>query len=438
MSISQNPAYNLKAVLQETGIKADVLRAWERRYGLPMPQRTEGGHRLYSQRDIETIKWLIARQNEGLSISRAVDRWRNIEANSGDPLADAQPAVNSAPLLQDTTRTSLDVLRTEWLTACQAFSETLADQALNHAFALYPVETVCVEVLQHGLAEIGNLWYEGNATVQQEHFASGLAMRRLDALLAGSPPPTRYHTVLIGCPPQEWHTFTALLLSLFLRRRGLNVIYLGANVPENRFYETVASVHADLVVLVSQQLITAASLQQIAVSLSAGQVNIGFGGRIFSIQPDLAKTMAGHFLGDSLVSAVEKIEVLLAVRPEALHPVLPAAEYVETLNRFVAKRTLIEAELDESSKTLKIPLDYVYTANQFMGDNIVAALRLGKITYLDAEINWLNTFLQGHRLPRDLVRRYLGMYADALQVQLGGQAGPIVSWLEGQIKASED
>ena len=69
---SKSPVFNLKAVLQETGLIADTLRAWERRYGLPTPNRSAGGHRLYSQYDIETIKWLIARQAEGLSISRGV------------------------------------------------------------------------------------------------------------------------------------------------------------------------------------------------------------------------------------------------------------------------------------------------------------------------------------------------------------------------------
>ena len=83
---SDKPIYNLKVVLRETGIKADVLRAWERRYGLPMPQRSPGGHRLYSERDIAIIKWLITRQNEGLSISSAVELFREKEVLSQDPL----------------------------------------------------------------------------------------------------------------------------------------------------------------------------------------------------------------------------------------------------------------------------------------------------------------------------------------------------------------
>src|SRR5919112_4416454 len=93
--INTTPSFNLKVVLKETGIAADTLRAWERRYGLPMPQRSAGGHRLYSQRDIETIKWLMKRQEDGLSISRAVDLWNEQVASGTDPLADLAPASSS-------------------------------------------------------------------------------------------------------------------------------------------------------------------------------------------------------------------------------------------------------------------------------------------------------------------------------------------------------
>ena len=83
---SKTPAYNLKVVIRETGLKPYTLRAWERRYGLPNPQRTEGGHRLYSQHDIEMIKWLIERQNEGLRINHAVELWRSFEEAGQEPL----------------------------------------------------------------------------------------------------------------------------------------------------------------------------------------------------------------------------------------------------------------------------------------------------------------------------------------------------------------
>src|SRR5215212_6968819 len=174
--VSTTPAFNLKVVLKETGITADTLRAWERRYGLPVPKRTAGGHRLYSQRDIETIKWLIKRQAEGLSISRAVDSWNEQLASGADPLAGSTPSTfisaSGAPAQSQALDTTLAALRAHWIEACLNFSESNAEQTLNLAFSLFPVEAVCVEILQKGLSEIGDLWYENDASVQQEHFAS--------------------------------------------------------------------------------------------------------------------------------------------------------------------------------------------------------------------------------------------------------------------------
>ena len=125
--VSTTPAFNLKVVLKETGIAADTLRAWERRYGLPMPQRTAGGHRLYSQRDIETIKWLMTRQAEGLSISRAVDLWNEQIASGTDPLAGLalQPDHPSTQLLPSTSRPKQlsTSLRAQWVDACLNFNE---------------------------------------------------------------------------------------------------------------------------------------------------------------------------------------------------------------------------------------------------------------------------------------------------------------------------
>jgi DNA-binding transcriptional MerR regulator len=440
MPMSESAIFNLKVVMKETGIKADVLRAWERRYGLPKPQRTEGGHRLYSQRDIETIKWLIARQNEGMSISHAVELWMEMTANSRDPLIEARRQDGVVPVAMATglRQPTLETLRNEWVDGCLAFNEVTADQALNQAFAFHPVETVCVELLQSGLVQIGALWYRNRATVQQEHFASGLAMRRLDTLMAACPAPTRSQTILLGCPPGESHTLTALLLALFLRRRGLRVVNLGADVPRARFEDTVNAVQADMVVLVAQQLITAASLQQVAAGLSALQIKVGFGGRIFSVQPELVRRIAGYFLGNNLEGAVGGIDLLLAVPPGAPQPVLPSAEYVEAVQAFLSRRVFIDAQMDEKASTGKVPLDYLYTANQFLGDNITAALRLGDMAYLDAEISWLHELLRHQLMPGGLVRYYLEMYTEVVRHQLGGHARPVVHWLERQIETSEN
>ena len=179
-----SPAFNLKAVVNETGLKPDTLRAWERRYGLPNPERTAGRHRLYSQYDIDTLKWLVARQEEGLSISRAVKLWYQFKENGEDPLSHkaqtvapdtAVPSLSAAP-----SGDNLGALRAAWIDACESFDERQANGVLTEAFSLFPLDLVCFDLLQKGLAEIGQGWYEGRISVQQEHFASAMAMRRLD------------------------------------------------------------------------------------------------------------------------------------------------------------------------------------------------------------------------------------------------------------------
>ncbi len=441
MAFSKSPVYNLKAVLRETGIKPDVLRAWERRYGLPLPQRTAGGHRLYSEYDVQTIKWLISRQNNGLSISRAVDMWKELVSQGRDPFVDSSSAarsqvINLQPLQQAIylpPETNIDSLRAHWLAACLNFNETAAEQTLNQAFGMYPVETVCIDVLQRGMAEIGTLWYENRASVQQEHFASGLAMRRLDSLLSSAPPPTRSQSILVGCPSEEWHTFTPLLISLFLRRRGLGVIYLGANVPANRFEETISAVQPSLVILASQQLSTASTLQQTALMLSARGSMVAFGGRIFSMQPEIVRTIPGHFLGDRFETAVERIESLLSVHPDAPQIVAASAEYNETLKVFITKRPLIEAAINDTLRQSAGDMDYFQIANQFMGNNIIAALHLGNMNYLNSEIDWLNMMLKSQNLPLKIVSDYLSSYVRAVRAHLKDQGQPIAQWLDYQL-----
>ena len=432
--ISTTPAFNLKVVLKETGIAADTLRAWERRYGLPMPQRSAGGHRLYSQRDIEIIKWLMKRQDDGLSISRAVDLWNEQLASGTDPLAGLVPTASALPSLSQSPDTTLDTLRAQWIEACLNFSEYSAEQILNQAFSLFPIESVCLDVLQKGMSEIGRRWYENRASVQQEHFASALAMRRLDALLNASPAPTRQHTVLVGCPPEEWHAFTPLLLALLLRRRGLNVIYLGADIPADQFTDTIKNIKAHLVVLVAQQLVTAATLQQTARALSSQNISIAFGGRIFNIHDGLPASIPGYFLGPDLLSALDQIEGLLSRNIRLSQPRAASPLYVAAYQAFVSQRGQIELTLRESIEDLQLAPADLQTGIHFLGENITAALQLGDISYVSAEVDWLSVLLQFHDTQPGQLIHFLQAYSEAVKANMNGQGQPISEWFATEIE----
>src|SRR5438045_9140342 len=76
---SNAPLFNTKAVVQQTGITAPTLRAWERRYAILSPERAQNAYRLYSERDIAIIRWLKERVDAGMSISQAVSLFRHFE-----------------------------------------------------------------------------------------------------------------------------------------------------------------------------------------------------------------------------------------------------------------------------------------------------------------------------------------------------------------------
>lgn len=433
---NRTPIFNLKAVLQETGLSADTLRAWERRYGIPAPQRTAGGHRLYSEYEIEMVKWLTARQSEGMSISRAVEMWRELTAEGRDPLESVPPTRQAAvqtsisEAIYLPPETGLEGLRAQWVGACLNYNESAAEQTLNQAFGLYPLETVCIQLLARGVSEIGNLWHENRATVQQEHFASALVMRRLNALIASAPAPTRSFTLLVGCPPEEQHTFTGMLLALFLRRRGLNVIYLGANVPASHFEETLNAIQPHLVLLSAQQLFTAATLQQTALMLSAQGARIVYGGRIFHLAPDIKSRIPGFYLGDSLETALETMENLL-VEHTAPPPIRPTpTENFATLKVYLLKRGLIETTLNEQLLPAGLNPQYFATAHHFFGNNLIAALQLGDLHYMDGELDWLRVLLQANHLPGQMVKEYVQAYATAIRWHMRPEGEQLSAWME--------
>jgi MerR family transcriptional regulator, light-induced transcriptional regulator len=426
---SQAPTFNLKAVIKETGLKPDTLRAWERRYGLPQPDRTGSGHRLYSQRDIDTIKWLIERQNEGLSIGRAVDLWRMQETEGQDPLLTNPPSGSIPSQSPISMGETVVELRQAWIEACLNFDETRAEHILTQAFAFYPPEIVCLELLQKGIAEIGQKWYQGEATVQQEHFSSALGIRRLETLVGATPPPSRSGRILTGCPSGELHTFSLLLATLLLRRRGWETIYLGANVPLEHLEKTLKLVKPHLVILASQQLHSAASLLEAAQLLQQEQIILGFGGRIFNTTPPLRERIPGYFLGEGLDQLPKQVEKLFSL-PYRLEKAKPlSVPYRKALAHYQEKRGMIEAAVWEQVNVHNGHQALLSTWHQELAANIMAALTLDDMALLGNEISWGKDFLVNHALPETTLSHYLKAYQQAAGVHLDERGQPILEGL---------
>lgn len=438
LSNNQEPTFNLKVVVRETGLKPDTLRAWERRYGLPQPERTTGGHRLYSQRDIDTLKWLVARQDEGMSISRAVDLWHQLHSEGKNPLDSAPPAAvpvrRPAPMAAGQ---AIGDMRQAWVSACLDFAEQEAEQILSEAFALYAPETVCFELIMQALSEIGEGWYQGEITVHQEHFASALAVRRLEMLVAATPSPTIPGRIIACCPAEEDHVFAPLMMTMVLRRRGRDVVYLGANVPIVRLETTIASTNPSLVILSAQQLPSAATLLEMGQLLQKLQVPMAYGGQVFNKVPALRRHMPGHFLGERLDQSAETVEKLLT-KPTPLPTVeKPSESSQRALTVYRQNQARIEAEIwqvIDGTDTLYQQLN-LNLANRNLAQHIIAALTFGNMAFIGDDLIWLKGVLGNQRIPTELFRFYLSAYRQAVDLHLGQISQLITTWFDKLLAA---
>jgi DNA-binding transcriptional MerR regulator len=439
-TIEEQPTYNLGVVVQETGINPDTLRAWERRYGLPAPDRSEGGHRLYSHKDIQTVKWLIERQEEGIRIGQAVQLWKELKAAGRDPLRE-HPLQDQAPGVypfqqerdpEEESEARLDVFRERWLQAALGFQEQRAEHILTEAFSRFSLEDVWERIISPGLAAVGQGWADNQLSVQQEHFTSSLVIRRLNAMIEAVPPPIREEKILISCPPREEHTFSALLLTLYLRRRGYPVIYLGANVPDQDLDNAVDRAEPDLAVMIAQTLDTASTLYQSALLLRSEDILLAFAGRIFERIPELTQKIPGYYLGDNFSAAADQVETILAENPADQPPGIEQPEtYAEELKAFRGMELLIIDTVIKRGMQEGFRVDELGPANHHLRQTLEASLVLGDLEYLNQEIAWLAALLSSREFPLENISQYLQLFADAVQLHLPDSGDQIAEQLRG-------
>ncbi|ASS74195.1 hypothetical protein CIG75_03805 [Tumebacillus algifaecis] len=217
--------YNIKSVAQLLDMPAVTIRAWERRYQVVSPMRSESGHRLYSEQDIEDLRWLkVQTEDKGINISQAVKMLekRRAERSVVDPQAELDlPAQNA------------EQLRHQLFQSLLAFQFEKTNELLGLGFAMFNFEKMFHDVLAPLLQQIGDGWERGTVSVAQEHFASNIILQRFNQFFQIFQINPRLPKVLACCPQGEHHQIGLLLFTLFLRRNGVEVIYLGPDMPHD-------------------------------------------------------------------------------------------------------------------------------------------------------------------------------------------------------------
>jgi methylmalonyl-CoA mutase cobalamin-binding subunit len=226
--------YNIKQAAGRAGVSVPVLRAWERRYGIVAPDRTDSGYRQFDDADVARIRTMRALVDEGWSPSAAAAA---ILAGTVDvttqpgPDGTASGRNGPAPAGVDVA-TEAATLSARFVDAARAVDPVAAGAVLDDIYAHGSFERVTADYLFPALHALGEAWAAGRVSVAGEHMASAAVQRRMgQSLDAAGPGDTGARRIVVGMPPGGRHEFGALAFAVAARRAGLRVTYLGADLP---------------------------------------------------------------------------------------------------------------------------------------------------------------------------------------------------------------
>lgn len=219
--------YTVRQVSALTGIAPDTLRAWERRYEVVTPARTESGYRIYDDRDVERLQLMARLVAEGAPASLAAQQVEATLAGGGPEVGSALPGVTGSSATSPLDDLALDAL----VVAARNLDREEVDAVLDRAFSTGSFETVAEQWLLPAVAELGTAWADGRIDVAGEHLVSGAVRGRLGRAFDAAGTALGGPVVLVGLPPGSLHELGSLTFAICLRRLGADVRWLGADLP---------------------------------------------------------------------------------------------------------------------------------------------------------------------------------------------------------------
>ena len=226
--------YSIKAVSQATGLTVETLRAWERRYGIVVPQRDGTGRRAYRPEDVIRLRRLREATDRGHPIGR-LSHLSDEELSALLTQAPGGPDAASSAFVE------------RILEAAQRFRASECEQALTLAIASLPPQQLILEVLTPLLREVGERWHRGDLAIAQERLVSSAVRRHIGLVLDTYDRAARGRGIVFATLPGERHELGLLMAALSCASRGFRIHYLGPDVPAEEIARFARAVEASAV-----------------------------------------------------------------------------------------------------------------------------------------------------------------------------------------------
>ena len=227
----------IRVASERTGLSPEVLRAWERRYGVVLPGRSVAGQRLYSDADIERLALLVKVTQTGRSVgqmaSLSSDQLRQLMAE------DAERAISRpAPAAE---------YRERAFTAVAEFAPDRLQAVLRSALLSLGTSGFLDDVVTPLLQSIGDAWHRGTLGIAHEHAASAVVRGELTGLVALLAVPEGAPRAVVACLALERHELGAVLATAAAAHAGWRVAYLGPDLPAAEIARAALEHDADVV-----------------------------------------------------------------------------------------------------------------------------------------------------------------------------------------------
>ncbi|MBT8468726.1 MAG: MerR family transcriptional regulator [Deltaproteobacteria bacterium] len=234
-----NGLYPMRVVSNLTGLSADTIRVWERRYGAVAPDRTDGNKRRYGGGHVRRLVLLRRVTELGHSIGQVVHL---SDQELRRLIGDSSPEIGSQVSLYA-------AIVEDYLKAIFEYDVRRAESILTRTAAILPPMTLTLEVIVPLMRRVGEAWNADQLRIPHEHIISGQLRSLLGALMRHEQPASGAPRIIVATPPNHLHEFGAIIGAFMAAGRGFEPIYLGTHMPLEEVAEAAEQSGASLVLL---------------------------------------------------------------------------------------------------------------------------------------------------------------------------------------------